>query len=137
MVTTAPAFDFSAVAVTEAELPKSATGRERKHAVNPFTEILAASYEAFTSNGNPGRQITIPGKQAHEAVYLIRQAADDLGIGSRVVLRDSKGNTVATKDAKDIRGNVVVLFGAKNRKQRKDAVNGDAPAETDEGTDES
>lgn len=119
-------FDFSAVAVEEAEMPKTAAGRNRKHDVNPFTEVLAASYEAFTRGANAGRQITVPGTKSGEAVYLIRQAADDLGIGARVILRNAKGETLTPKDAKASRGNVTVLFSGKNRKQKRD--------ETPEGT---
>ncbi len=128
-------FDFSAVAVHEADLPKNGAGRNRKHEVNPFTDVLAESFEAFsTDTGNAGRSITLPGKNAGEAVYLIRQAADDLGIGARVIMRNSKGENIDPKHAKDHKGNVTVLFSGKNRKQRK-AV--DAPAESDatEGTD--
>jgi hypothetical protein len=131
---TAPAFDFSAVKVEEADLPKNGAGRNRRHAVNPFTEVLAASYEAFKANGNAGRQIKVPGKQVSEAVYLIRQAADDLRIGSRVILRNAKNEPVEAKDVKNSTALVTVLFSGKDRKQKKDAAATATPATAESPT---
>lgn len=133
-------FDFSAVSVAEAEMPKSGAGRPRKTENNPFTEVLAQSYEAFKAGGNAGRQIKVPGANVGEAVYLIRQAADDLKIGSRVLIRDGKGQTVTAKDAKDKapRAQHTVLFSAKDRKKRAEDALSEAPAETpaEDGTSE-
>lgn len=131
------AFDFGSVSVTEAEMPATAAGRNRKHTVNPFREVLAQSFEAFEKNGNAGRQVAVPGAAVSEAVYLIRQAAADLGIGARIILRNGKGETIDNETAKKARGNVTVLFSGKNRKQSKtdaqepasEAPEGDAPAE--------
>jgi hypothetical protein len=130
-------FDFGSVTVSEADMPKTAAGRNRKHEFNPFTEPLAASFEAFGKGESAGRQVTLPGAAVGEAVYLIRQAATDLGIGARVILRNTKGETIDNETAKKSRGNVTVLFSGKNRKQsKKDAAEGAAEAQGTEGAED-
>lgn len=128
-------FDFASVASSAkvAEMPKTGAGRPGKYGdVNPFTEPLASSFEAFEKGENAGRQITLPGARAGEAVYLIRKAADELSIGARVYIQH-KGKNVTAKDAKNIRGNVTVLFSGKNRKQKKDT---ETPEPVSEATDD-
>jgi len=112
--TPAPAFDVSALSIQEAELP--ANTRERKVKDNPFVPALTESYEQET-----GRQVTVPAQNTQQVLYLIRQAANDLGIGARIVVQNNKGETVEQrKDAlKALRGNVTVKFAGKDRTQRR------------------
>lgn len=106
----APALDLSTLAPTAAELPK----QERQHRDNPFVAWLTESFE----NDNAGRKVTVPAANVSEVEYLIRKAAQDLNIGSRVVVQKN-GKTLDKDARKSATGSVDVLFSAKNRKQRK------------------
>lgn len=110
-----PALDLSSLAPQAAELPKV----EREKRDNPFTTWLATSYE----NDGAGQKVTVPAANASEVEYLIRRAANELGIGSRVVVQQ-KGKTLDKDERKNARGNVDVLFAAKDRKQRKQNADG-------------
>lgn len=109
--------DFlSGLSVKTAELPKAEGGRGRKVKDNPFTAWVRESY----ADGN-GRSVTVPGANAKEACYLIRSAANDLGLGVRVVVTDSKGNkldakTVADHAEKGSKANVNVMFQGKEKR---------------------
>lgn len=115
-------FDFSAVQVEDATLPKGE--RAKRIGPNPFTEVVAQSYESKT-----GKQVSVPaGDAVKQATAFLRRAADDLGCGVRIVYRNSKGQTLkydAAKDSKS-KGNVTILFQGKDRKQRK--AKDEAPA---------
>lgn len=99
-----------------AELPKAEGGRGRKVKDNPFTNWVRESY----SDG-AGRSVTVPGANAKEACYLIRSAANDLGLGVRVVVTDSKGKkldaaTVASHAENGSKAQVKVLFQGKDKR---------------------
>lgn len=130
------AIDFAAIAsnVKPAELPASGAGRPRKTENNPFADVVAESWEDFKADRNPGRQITVPGKNSGEAAYLIRAAVEDLAkagvpVGVRIVLRNGKGEALDAKTAKEYKGNVTILFAAKNRKTKKETAQENTPAE--------
>lgn len=109
---TRPALDLSTLAPVNAEVPSQQ--RERRVKDNPFVAWLADSFENKT-----GKSVTVPAANVGEVEYLIRRAADELKIGARVVVQDSKGNTL-DKDAKrNAKGNLTVLFAGKDRKTRK------------------
>jgi len=126
--------DFlSGLSAAPAELPKAEGGRGRKVKDNPFVAWVRESYADGT-----GRQVVVPGANAKEAAYLIRSAANDLGLGVRVVVQDSKGNkldakTVAGLAEKGSKANVTVLFQGKDKRSysRREGttVTGTTPAE--------
>lgn len=99
----------------ETELPKrTSTGGGRSRAIqdNPFTEWVAASYQ-----DGKGRAVTVPNENAKKTEYLIRQAAEDLSLGVRVVFMVD-GSPVEKAALKDLhrRKNVKVMFqGQKKR----------------------
>jgi hypothetical protein len=111
---TKPALDLSTLAPQDAEVPSQQ--RERKHKDNPFVQWLADSYANQT-----GKSVTVPAANAGEVEYLIRRAADELGIGARVVVQNSKGETLDKDARKSAKGNLTVLFAGKDRKARKNA----------------
>lgn len=89
--------DFlSGLKAETAELPKSEGGRGRKVKDNPFTAWVSDSY----ADGK-GRSVTVPAANVKEAAYLIRSAADDLGLGVRVVALNSKGVKLSVDQIKD------------------------------------
>ena len=88
--------------------------RERKHRDNPFVAWLAESYDKGT-----GKSVTVPAANVGEVQYLIRRAADEIGCGSRVVVQNSKGETLDRDAQKSAKGNLTVLFQGKDRKTRK------------------
>lgn len=110
--------DFlSGLTATTAELPKSAGGRGRKVKDNPFTAWVSESY----ADGQ-GRSVTVPGANAKEACYLIRSAADDLGLGVRVVALNSKGAKLSADDVKGLAeknstAQVKIMFQGKDKRQ--------------------
>lgn len=109
--------DFlSGLSAAPAELPKAEGGRGRKVKDNPFVAWVRESY----ADGN-GRQVVVPGANAKEAAYLIRSAANDLGLGVRVVVQDNKGNKLDAKAVaglaeKGSKANVTVLFQGKDKR---------------------
>lgn len=126
--------DFlSGLSVETAELPKSEGGRGRKVKDNPFTAWVRDSY----ADGN-GRQVTVPGANAKEACYLIRQAAQDLGLGVRVVALNAKGvkldaKTVANLAESKSTAKVTVMFQGKEKRayerRQGTTATGTTPAE--------
>lgn len=113
--TNAPEFDFSALTVADAELPKSQ--RSTSTGPNPFDAPMRQSME----NGNAGKAVSVPAAQVGKVQYLIRRAASDLNTGSRIVLRNSKGDTLDKAALKALPKNasVTVLFASKTRKQSR------------------
>lgn len=126
--------DFlSGLTAETAELPKSEGGRGRKVKDNPFTAWVRESY----ADGK-GRSVTVPGANAKEACYLIRTAANDLGLGVRVVVTDSKGNkqdakAVAELSEKGSKAQFKVLFQGKEKRayerRQGTTATGTTPAE--------
>lgn len=112
---TKPALDLTSLVPTDAEVP--ATQRERKHRDNPFVAWLADSYEHST-----GKSVTVPAANVGEVEYLIRRAADEIGCGARVVVQNSKGETLDKDAKKSAKGNLTVLFMGKDRKSRKSST---------------
>lgn len=111
----APALDFSSLTAEAAPMPK----RNRTAAVEntPFPGWLRDSRE----DGH-ARRVTVPAANVGQVVSMVRSAANLLGIGSRVVITDSKGNVVKTaKEAEALPGNVTVTFAGKQRKAPRKA----------------
>jgi hypothetical protein len=111
----APAFDASALTVQDAELPKQT--RSGNAGPNPFLPVLTASKD----HGNAGKSVNVPAGNVGQVQYLIRRAAADLGVGSRIVLRNSKGDTLDKAALKSMpkTAQVTVLFASKARKQSR------------------
>lgn len=116
-----PELDLSKLAPVAAELPK--VSRDKRD--NPFTPWLRESNDGRDAGKEgKGKRVTVPAVNVGEVEYLIRKAATELGIGARVVIQNTKGETV-TKDqtkgiaAKNRAAQVHVLFSAKDRKSRK------------------
>lgn len=126
--------DFlTGLSAAPAELPKSEGGRGRKVKDNPFTAWVRESY----ADGN-GRQVELNGANAKEACYLIRQAAQDLGLGVRVVVLNSKGvkldaKSVADMADKNSTAKVRVMFQGKEKRayerRQGTTATGTTPAE--------
>lgn len=123
--------DFlSGLSVTTAELPKSAGGRGRKVKDNPFTAWVSESY----ADGQ-GRSVTVPGANVKEAAYLIRSAADDLGLGVRVVALNSKGAKLTADQIKDMAekgstAQVKVMFQGKDKRSYTPRKSADGATDT-------
>lgn len=112
--------------IEETSLPARTSGRNRKYADNPFRDHVNQSYHTGT-----GRSVTVPKKQVGEVVYLIRQAAADLGLGVRIVHMGAKGDTVLSKEdldkASDSRMIRVAFQGQEKRKyEKKESKNDNA-----------
>lgn len=89
-------FDFSNLSATETELPKREGGRTRVVQDNPFVPWVQESYNTGT-----GRAVEVPNEMVKKTEYLIRQAAEDLGIGVRVVMSlDKEAREKAPKNKK-------------------------------------
>lgn len=132
-------FDFLAglKEAEETQLPEikragGSNGRQRKVQDNPFVNWLRESNEKQV-----GKAVTVKASQARATEYLIRQAAQDLSLGVRVVhmvdgkeikVRKGKDEEKAEIDTLHPNKNVRVMFQA--QKKRKFAPrkrkNGDA-----------
>jgi len=90
-------FDFlNGLSVTETELPKREGGRQRKIQDNPFVPWVQESYNTRT-----GRAVEVPNEHVKKTEYLIRQAAEDLGLGVRIVFSlDKEAREKAPKNKK-------------------------------------
>jgi hypothetical protein len=89
-------FDFSSLSAEVTELPKREGGRTRKIQNNPFLPWVQESYSTGT-----GRAVEVPNEHVKRTEYLIRQAAEDLGIGVRVVMSlDKEARDKAPKNKK-------------------------------------
>lgn len=108
-------FLASLTAAEETELPKragGATGKARIVQNNPFTPWVSESY----ADGK-GRAVTVPNENVKKTEYLIRQAAEDLGLGVRIVFV-VKGDVKDKKSLESVhkKSNVKVMFqGQKKR----------------------
>lgn len=98
------------------ELPKvnrtGGGGRERAVQDNPFVQTLQDSYQT-----DMGKAVTVPARHAVKTEYLIRQAAEDLGIGVRVV-RIVDGERVEKAALKDLNQNKNVKIMFQGQKKR-------------------
>lgn len=89
-------FDFSALAPVKTEMPARQGGRTRTVQDNPFIPWVQESYSEKT-----GRAVEVPNEMVKKTEYLIRQAAEDLGIGVRVVMSlDKEAREKAPKNKK-------------------------------------
>lgn len=108
--------DFlSGLTVADAEVP--AITRDRNVKDNPFVEWVSDSFDRKT-----GKSVTIEGVNATQVVSLIRSAAAALALGVRIVVQDSKKNSLdrdALKALKESnsKAKVTVLFLAKAKRQ--------------------
>ena len=100
--TKAPALDFASLTVEDADRPK--VTRNRKTQDNPFLPLLAETYENKT-----GKAVTVPSANAGQVKYLIRAAADELGIGS----------SLRADEDTPKKGQTRITFAGKDRKARK------------------
>lgn len=126
--------DFlSGLTAETATLPKSEGGRGRKVKDNPFAQWVKDSY----ADGQ-GRSVTVPGANAKEACYLIRQAAQDAGLGVRVVAQNGKGVKLDAKTVSDLAekkstAQVKILFQGKEKRayerRQGTTATGTTPAE--------
>lgn len=99
----------------ETELPKrSATGGGRARMVqdNPFVQWVSES-----NTDGKGRSVTVPARHATKTEYLIRQAAEDLGLGVRIV-RMVDGESVEKSAVKDLNPNKNVKLMFQGQKKR-------------------
>lgn len=139
----ATTLNLSALTAEDTEIAKVA--RQSKSADSPFVQWLTESQAQET-----GKAVTVPGSQVREVVYLIRAAANHLGIGSRVVVLNRKGEVVSSEPSDEIGENgkpkvvqpatiagrsprqmFTVQFAAKARRKSKDATE-DTAEDTDE-----
>jgi len=112
-----------------AELPKRTGGRGRKVKDNPFTPWVSDSYASQS-----GRSVTVPGMNAKDATYLVRSAAQDLGLGVRIVATDSKGKTLDAAALKSLEekkstAQVKVLFQGQDKRSYTPRKSTDKPAQ--------
>lgn len=122
------AFSFDGLKAEVTELP--AITRDRGTGFNPFKQMLADSYA-----DNKGRQVVIPAEAVAEAQRLIRRAADQLKIGSRIVIDNGKKDFKCTPDIvkewaeKKSKAQITVKFQAQDRRERKARAKKETPAE--------
>jgi hypothetical protein len=91
-------FSFDNLTAEVAELPKRAGGKPKKTENNPFLAMVGDSYTT-----NTGRSVTVPNAKVKDAVYLIRHAANELGLGVRVVVsltKEQRENAPKNKNVK-------------------------------------
>lgn len=108
-------FDFGSLAPAEVELPKREGGRTRVVQDNPFVPWVSESYNTKT-----GRAVEVPNEQVKRTEYLIRQAAEDLGIGVRIVCsldKDARAKAPKNKKVKvSFQGQEKKRYGARKPK---------------------
>ncbi len=124
--------DFlSGLSVETAALPEK-VAREKKIKDNPFTAWLSESYA-----DRSGRSVTVPVANVREVQNLIRYAANDLNIGARVVVQDSRGNVLDKNKITELvekgsTAKVKVLFQGQDKRKyspRKPKNDGETAAE--------
>lgn len=124
--------DFlSGLSVETAALPEK-VAREKKIKDNPFTAWLSESYA-----DRSGRAVTVPVANVREVQNLIRYAANDLNIGARVVVQDSRGNVLDKNKITELvekgsTAKVKVLFQGQDKRKyspRKPKNTGETAAE--------
>jgi hypothetical protein len=101
-------FDFSSLTAEETTLPAAGGGKTREIQDNPFVKFVQESYNTKT-----GRAVTVPNEMVKKTEYLIRQAAEDLGIGVRIAYSlDKEAREKAPKNK-----NVKVMFQGKEKRK--------------------
>lgn len=86
-----PALDFSSLTAETVTEPLKQK-RTQKVERTPFVAWLKETHE----NGN-AKAVTVPADAVADVVYLIRAAADVLGLGSRIVKDENPDGTVTVK----------------------------------------
>jgi hypothetical protein len=116
-------------------------GRERAVQDNPFVGWLSETWDAETLTSKAGKAVTVKASQARKTEYLIRQAAQDLGLGVRVVhmvdgkeikVRKGAGEEKAELDTLHPNKNVKVMFQAQKKRKFANRTRRTAQAETTE-----
>jgi hypothetical protein len=116
-------------------------GRERTVQDNPFVGWLSETWDAETLTSKAGKAVTVKASQARKTEYLIRQAAQDLGLGVRVVhmvdgkeikVRKGAGEEKAELDTLHPNKNVKVMFQAQKKRKFANRTRRTAQAETTE-----
>lgn len=89
----------------------------RKWDNNPFVEPLRAMNDA-PDRATRGRQMTVPAHHAREIAAGIRDAADKLNIGARIIFTRENGDRF-TKVTEVPEGDepITILYGAKDRRR--------------------
>jgi hypothetical protein len=123
-----PAFDFAALQVEEAEVPKIKRGRDSQVDYNPFIKWLEDSYADRT-----GRAVTVPKNQLKTTIRLIRTAGQELGIGARIVT-SLKGE--ALEKAANNKNIKVTFQGQTKKKYTKRAKDAEPTRKTMDGMDD-
>lgn len=137
---------LSNLSAEETELPEikragGGNGRERKVQDNPFLGWLGETWDADTQTSKAGKAVTVKAGQARKTEYLIRQAAQDLGLGVRVVhmvdgkeitVRKAQGEEKAELDTLHPNKNVKVMFQAQKKRKFANRTRRAAQAETTE-----
>ena len=147
-------FDFAALRPETAELPRSARGREA--GPNPLLALVQESWDAYDDGKDAGRKLTIPTSEAVRAIYLLRRAAGELGIGISTPMTDAKGNRlyvkseggvmknnrrsggtvfIAKEDGTKFGGNVVTLYYEAQEKRERRANDDDDETSDDTAND--
>jgi hypothetical protein len=123
-------FDVNSLSITEATLPERTNGRTAKYETNPFESVLQGSWDAFQRDENAGRQVKVPKSQFGDVRYLIRKAAEKLGIGVRIVTNPTGEVLEKASDNKV----VTVLFQAQKKRnyegKKKNSGEAEKSAET-------
>lgn len=100
-------FDFSGMVdkVIDEE-PEAAAGKKRKYEVNPFDKKMAEAVKV-----GKGKEVTFPAKMVPDASMLIRQAAKDMGLATKIRYYH-KGNRIIEAALKDLhpQANVTIKY---------------------------
>lgn len=119
-------FDFSALSAAPAELPKREGGKPPIVQNNPFVDWVQQSYADFKAGKPAGRKVTVPNEQVKRTMYLIRQAAEKLGVGVRIVCSlDDEARKKAARNK-----NVDVMFQGKEKRAYSERKKSEAVEET-------
>jgi hypothetical protein len=108
---------FENLAIEDAQLPD--VERKRDNSPNPFLDALAQSYQT-----DKGKAVTIPAEMGTEAVKKIRQGAEKLDIGVRVVCTlKSNGERCDYKKLAELRdkkskAQLTIMFQGKTKRKR-------------------
>lgn len=123
-------------ALPEIQRAGGGNGRQRVVQDNPFVPWLQESKEKEI-----GKAVTVKAGQARKTEYLIRQAAQDLGLGVRVVhivdgnevkVRKAQGEEKAELDTLHPNKKVKVMFQAQKKRKFANRTRRTAQTETTE-----